>query len=205
MMPANDLILICPFCKGEKPIMQLMSGNTFGGSLRSDLKADYPMLPKPSPIQRCPHCGKYYFAYSAENKESTEMTFDKGELSYQEVTEALQQLSQEQLSNDEEITLRLLFVHNYNSTYQLLSENDQPTPTQEEQTLFRQQIERLLLIFELRDIEKAELHREIGLFDECLRLLDSAEIEDPFRDDVARRILGLAMEKSTKVFMISNQ
>ena len=205
MMPANDRLLICPFCKGEKPIMQLMSGNTFGGSIRSDLKTEYPMLPKPSPVQRCPHCGKYYFAYAVESKEGTTETFDKGELTYPEITEALKQMEKEDLSVNDEINLRLLFVHIYNTTYQLSGAKNQPEPTEEEQIRFRQQIERLLSIWDVEALAKAEFFREIGLFDECLHTLDSVKIDDPRKDDIARRIRGLAMEKSTKVFMISNQ
>ena len=204
MMPALDKLLICPFCKGEKPIMQLMSGNTFGGSIRSDLKTEYPMLPKPSPVQRCPHCGKYYFAYAVESKEGTTETFDKGELTYPEITEALKQMEKEDLSANDEINLRLLFVHIYNTTYQLSGEKNQPEPTEEEQIRFRQQIERLLSIWDVEALAKAEFFREIGLFDECLHTLDSVKIDDPRKDDIARRIRGLANEKSTKVFMITN-
>ena len=60
MLPANAKILICPFCGGEKPVLQLLSGNIFGGTQWSDLKAEYPMLPRPSAVQKCPHCGKEF-------------------------------------------------------------------------------------------------------------------------------------------------
>jgi hypothetical protein len=202
MMPALDKLLICPFCKGEKPILQLMSGNTFGASIRSDLKTDYPMLPQPSPVQRCPHCGKYYFTYAVDSKEGTSETFEKGELTYEEITEALLQLEKENLSVKDEISLRLLFIQIYNTTYQLLWEKDQPVPTSEEQMRFRQQVERLLSIWDVEAIAKAEFMREIGQFDECLRTLDAAKINDPRKDNIAQRIRALANEKSTKVFMI---
>ena len=205
MLPALDKLLICPFCKGEKPIMQLMSGNTFGGSIRSDLKREYPMLPQPSPVQRCPHCGKYYFAYAVESKEGTTQTFDKGELTYEEITEALTQIEKEDLSVDDEINLRLLFVHIYNSTYQLPGKENQTLPTREEQTLFRQQVERLLAIWEVEPLARAEFLREMGQFEECLRIIDSTKFDGSEKYDIALRIRGLANEKSTKVFMITNR
>lgn len=202
MMPTLDKLLICPFCKGEKPILQLLSGNTFGGSIRSDLETVYPMLPKPSPVQRCPHCGKYYFIYAVDSKEGTTMTCNEGNLTYKEVTEALQQMEKESLSVDDEINLRLLFVHIYNTTYQLSGKTNQPIPTAEEQVRFRQQVERLLSIWEIESIARAEYMREIGEFEECLRTLDSAKIDDQRKDNIAQRIRALANEKSTKVFMI---
>ena len=58
--------LTCPHCGGHKYIESIMSGNTFRGTMWSDGKKDYPMLPSPSPIQRCPKCGKYYFYEDGE-------------------------------------------------------------------------------------------------------------------------------------------
>ena len=54
-------ITSCPHCGGEKEIMSLMSGNYIGAELWSDGKLIAPMLQKPSPVQKCPHCRKYYF------------------------------------------------------------------------------------------------------------------------------------------------
>lgn len=46
------------------------------------------MLPKVSPIQKCPSCGKYYFAENVEKRQGTDYSFEKGELTYQELKEA---------------------------------------------------------------------------------------------------------------------
>ena len=113
MLPANALILICPYCKGEKPVLQLMSGNTFGGTQWSDLKSEYPMLPRPSVIQKCPHCGKYYFAQNVETKEGDDCSGDLGELTFEQVKEARTQNDKERQPIDHEIELRLLFVNVY--------------------------------------------------------------------------------------------
>ena len=51
-------ITSCPHCGGEKEIMSLMSGNYIGAELWSDGKLIAPMLQKPSPVQKCPHCRK---------------------------------------------------------------------------------------------------------------------------------------------------
>ena len=57
----NPVMLTCPLCGGHKYIQCLASGNTLGGRLWSDTKTYYPMLRQPSPVQRCSHCGGYYF------------------------------------------------------------------------------------------------------------------------------------------------
>ena len=59
MIPGPANILCCPFCGGEKEVMSLYSGNTIGGTVWSDTRREYPMLPEVSPIQQCPHCKKY--------------------------------------------------------------------------------------------------------------------------------------------------
>ena len=53
--------LTCPHCGKVKYILSIASGNTFGATHWSDTKHDYPMLKSPSAVQRCPHCGGYFF------------------------------------------------------------------------------------------------------------------------------------------------
>ena len=205
MLPANDKLLICPFCKGEKPVLQLMSGNTIGATQRSDLKTNYPMLPKPSFVQHCPHCGKYYFITDAETKESSLMSEDLGELSYKETTEALLQLTSEPLDRQNEINLRLLFIQAYNTTFQLAGVDNQPIPTDEERSFFREQVERLLAIWETKPIVKAEFLRETGQFDECIEILNSVKTNNSFMSQLITGIRSAAKFKSTKVFIITPQ
>ncbi|MBR1565114.1 MAG: hypothetical protein IJ650_07200 [Paludibacteraceae bacterium] len=205
MIPANAKLLICPFCKGEKPIIQLVSGNTCGATQRSDLKVDYPMLPRPSYVQRCPHCGKYYFITAVETKEASFRSGDKGELSYREAAEALQQLTSQPIDQKDEINLLLLYIQAYNTTYQLMGKDNQPMPTEEEHSLFCEQVERLLAIWEVEPLVKAEFLREIGQFDDCIKILDTQHPKDFFKYEIATRIRSAAQDKSTKVFIITQR
>jgi len=61
MILSNATILKCPHCGGTKEVMSITSGNTSGATLWSDAKWYASMLPQVSYIQRCPHCGKYFF------------------------------------------------------------------------------------------------------------------------------------------------
>lgn len=97
---ANAKILVCPYCKGEKPVIQLLSGNTFGGSQWSDLKTEYPMLKQPSPVQLCPDCGKFYFTSTAESRQADYYSFEQGNLSYEQAADALKQFNLSALEKD---------------------------------------------------------------------------------------------------------
>lgn len=66
MKPGPPLRKECPYCKTVKELINLASGNTFGGMHWSDTKNVYPMLPHNSDVQKCPGCGKYYFLEDAE-------------------------------------------------------------------------------------------------------------------------------------------
>ena len=202
MLPANALILICPYCKGEKPVLQLMSGNTFGGTQWSDLKSEYPMLPRPSVIQKCPHCGKYYFAQNVETKEGDDCSGDLGELTFEQVKEALTQFDKDWLSIDDEIELRLLFVHIYNDTFQREQVSVKETPTSEDKNLLEKQVLRLLQIWKTEPLVKAELYREIGDFSQCIQILDSQGEDDPFKRKIANKIKELAANRERYAFII---
>ncbi len=61
MIPGPPEQLVCPHCGGLKHIQSIISGNTFCGTVWSDSKQEYPMLPSPSPVQRCPNCDSFFF------------------------------------------------------------------------------------------------------------------------------------------------
>lgn len=118
MLSAISKILICPFCKGEKPVLEPLFGHSLGGTLWSDTKTIYPAMPETSMVQRCPHCGKYYFSYKVESKGGNADSDDQGNLTYEQIKEAVNQYDQVVLEQEDEITLRLLFVQIYNDTFQ---------------------------------------------------------------------------------------
>lgn len=81
MIPGNSQILTCPFCGGEKEILSLISGNTFGAELWSDNKRIARMMPEISFVQKCPHCGKYFMKSRQEVRYAEDShSFDTGML-----------------------------------------------------------------------------------------------------------------------------
>lgn len=92
MIPGPANVLSCPFCGGEKEVMSLLSGNTFGGTVWSDTRHEYPMLPEVSPIQQCPHCKKYYFVEQAQHEYNKKIeSFELGSLNFRQLREAKRQ------------------------------------------------------------------------------------------------------------------
>ncbi len=64
----NPLRLTCPRCGRFKHIRTILSGNTFGARGWSDGQWYYPMMPQPSPYQKCPQCRHYFLLDEAKPK-----------------------------------------------------------------------------------------------------------------------------------------
>lgn len=203
MHPAIAKILICPFCKGKKAVSENLFGHSLGGTLWSDTKTIYPAMPEISMVQRCPHCGKYYFAFNVESKEGDADSDDQGILTYEQIKEAVNQYDQVVLEQEDEITLRLLFVQIYNDTFQREGVVHDAQPTAADKALLRKQVLRLEQIWDdAEDLLRAELYREIGEFEQATKILDALTIDKPFTEYMASRIRQLAESGQTQAFLI---
>jgi hypothetical protein len=170
--PAN--ILDCPFCGGKKEVMSLASGNTFGATVWSDTRRDYPMLPEVSPIQKCPHCHKYYFVEQARSEYSkTDKSFELGKLTYHELLEAYCQFSELSLTKIQRWILNHEIFLAYNDSFRRTPDILE-SPSKEDEILYAQIIEELLEGIDLStdfELFHAELLREISRFEEARAVL----------------------------------
>ncbi len=180
--PAN--ILSCPYCGGTKEVMTLISGNTFGGTVWSDTRRHYPMLPEVSPIQKCPHCGKYYFIEQANSRYADDIKYsgELGTLNYSELKEAKEQMEHLTLNPVQRWIINHLLFTAYNDEFRRPDkEKTLKIPTEEDQQIFSTTVEALLSgMNSSRDYElfHAELLREIGRFDEAKEILQWHRNED---------------------------
>ena len=165
MIPGPANILSCPFCGSEKEVMSLVSGNTFGGTVWSDTRREYPMLPEVSPIQQCPHCKKYYFIEQAKREyskdpESEMRSFMKlGNLSFQELKEAINQMESLSLSKMQRWILNHQYFMAYNDAFRRQTETVAFPPSEEDEAFYQQVIEELLDgIDQSSDYEKGGSH-----------------------------------------------
>ena len=185
MLPSNPRALTCPKCRGQKDLLSLMSGNTFGATYWSDTKREAPMLPEVSAVQKCPHCGYYYFANKQPYKTSDkEYSFELETLSFDNCKEALTQFLHESLDAEDEKTLRVYTLFAFNDKYYRNPEGSKPnedTNFKDDYLYFKDNALRLIELFENDDetaLFRAELYREIKMYKECLSLIRKVNEEN---------------------------
>lgn len=201
MIPANSLVIKCPHCGGKKELLQLVSGNTCGAELWSDAKHIAPMLPRVSPVQKCPKCGHYYLMSRISNSAQSEgdsCSFNTGWLSFNDALEANQDI--ESPSNDELSTLAIITVWAYND---IIRHGEEPTEVQKSK--FIDFVTNLLAnqdLFADNLILLGELNREIGKYDECISILSDYQSSDDYADTVVKSIIEKAKAQENKVFKL---
>lgn len=114
MKPAPAKLYKCPHCGKTKPMLSLMSGNTFRGELWSDGRTIYPMLPCISEIQKCPSCGKYslFEKWKDTGETDSKDSGTTGDLSYLEAKEAYKEMK-----DLNAFQIALFFVRAYNDEF----------------------------------------------------------------------------------------
>lgn len=199
MLPAKCKLLKCPYCGNEKEVLSIASGNTFRGKRWSDTKVFYPMLPTISHIQKCPSCGKYYFAADVESRQGDNYSFDKGELSYEELKEAALQF-EGNISNDNRRTLLFYLMWAYNDKYNREG-MDIVESSDEERSYIEAVIKELMEGYELRDLFIAELYRERGMFEEALDILETCSYTEDYLIEIIEKMKVYAKNKSRIAFL----
>lgn len=202
MLPAHPLILHCPHCHGEKPVLQLRSGNTFGGHQWSDTKEVYPMLPQVSMVQKCPHCGKYYFTEQVFSHEAKEgYCSDTGELTLSEAMEAYRQFQAEGVDGEFKAAIQTVLIWAANDR---AVRSRQPQPlTPEEHEVFDECLRGLIKDGVDDQLIISEYYRELGDFSSCLELLDKIFAnQEGGRKVIAEMIRDHALAGDRKTFVL---
>lgn len=197
MIPGNCITVFCPSCGGGKDLLQLISGNTFGSVQWSDTKQVAPMLPRLSPVQKCPACGHYYFLSSAKAVDGNDTSSETGWLTFEEAVEAFGMLSD---SNSDKLELlALTVVWAFNDIYR-----NGNVPTTEQAAVFKDLMSGILKqqVFTGNIILKAEFLRETGKFGECIDLLEKHTPENEFLAGIKDKIIKKARAHDDMVFSI---
>ena len=205
MLPANAKIVHCPFCGERKELLNLASGNTFGAKHWSDQKMIAPMLPRVSPVQKCPACGKYYLEYKQPYKEGDDWSSERGELSFQEWKEAYEQFKADKsIKRDDIQVIRHHIIMAFNDEY--YRNSDTPAPAQEE-AFFIEIINDYIASNKWNSqnmLFKAELYREAGEMTKCEEVL--SQISTKSLKEFELKIYDMIKTKMTQsdkmVFMI---
>ena len=211
MLLGPGRILTCPYCGNKKIVLSLNSGNTLDATLWSDNKQIAPMLPRISPVQKCiddnfhyisKGCGKYYFV-SRQSEVYGGMSHNKGTLSFLEVKEAFAQLMEENLTQQEQSELRLLYHYAYNDFY--VRERFPMKITKidkKDKQMFHDNALWLIDNFLKDDILKAEYYREIGNFEAAKTTIEKVDPKTEFLSEFVARIKERIDKKESEVFIV---
>ena len=205
MLPANAKIVKCPFCGERKELLNLASGNTFGAKHWSDQKMIAPMLPRVSPVQKCPKCGKYYLEYKQPYKEGDDWSSERGELSYQEWKEAYEQFkSDKRIKRDDMQVIRHHIIMAFNDEFY---RNGSNLVTSQEEAFFIEIINDYIASNKWNSqnmLFKAELYREAGEMTKCEEVL--SQISSKSLKEFELKIYDMIKAKMTngdkKVFQL---
>lgn len=161
----------CPHCKARFVQEETLSGNTIGAKFYTDGRRYAPMLPEHPWLAKCPSCGGLFWI---DETEKVDIGFDAAKGKPQVKTPSEKEMSDfltgPALPKDKEIYLRMRVWWAANDVWRWI-----PNP----KTAFsKEQVKNLKALVALLDesepgqrILKAEIARELGRFDECLRLL----------------------------------
>ena len=183
----------CPHCNAHFVHEETVSGNTIGAKFYTDGKTYAPMLPEHPWLAKCPTCEGLFWVDAAR---MVEIGFDavkgKPQVKAPSEKEILDFLAGPALPKDKEIYLRMRVWWAANDVWRWLTN---PKPA-----FSKGQVKNLKALSALlsesksdQRIIKAEIARELGEFQKCLKLL-SYQVEEGY-EYAANFIRKLAQEK----------
>lgn len=201
--PGPDIIRECPKCKTVLEQRTMMSGNTFGARFWTDGKKLTPMLPDRPWLVKCPICGTLFWIDEAkelgkQNRWSKHKEWPNAvEPNLPLEEDFLSVLATTKLPEEKE---------QYSRRYAWWTANDSIRMTENATVSFSTAQEgNLHALADILDeknpgqrITKAEIYRELGKFDECIKLLAQPFDED-HHNEMAAFITKLAEQRSWPV------
>ena len=194
----TDKDRICPYCGGHKAKLELLCYYHEGETLWSDYRNSLPRQAVPSLVQKCPHCGKHYIINAggvlvedtADFEWIDPVIWDYFKQSYW----AFSELEKDHIV---EFNHRFRIWGAYNDEFSRAQNS--PEPSDEDIKIFKDNALHLMEFYD-DPITKAELHREIGMFDECLKILASIEPESDGQKGYMDAITDFANRGETRPF-----
>ena len=202
----NAEIVKCPYCGTKKELMNIVTGNTFGAVCWSDNKRIAPMLPQVSPVQKCPHCKKYYLKRKNEHGVGKNTSSERGDLTYAEWKKAYNQFVAEKISGEDKVDLYFWIIQAYNDHYYRNPKSN--APTKAENNFFVTITISFIKSFDWAQVNhpllKAELYREAGMMKECAKVLKSIPYKSlqDFEKDIYNGIKKRMNNNDSKVFKL---
>ena len=186
MIPGPDYVYKCPKCSTFIKRGSLVSGNTFGASLFSDGKQIAPMLPDFPNLTKCKECDTIFWLSELKRIGTCKKWDDGGKSEWQnanraeflDVTDLFRFLEMIIAKNDkeEEKEVRLQIWWAFNDR---IRENRKIFIHEKDEVLWKQNCMRLIELLDPTDVNQkimtAELYRNLGEFDECMKLINTLD------------------------------
>ena len=161
----------CPHCRTHVVQEETVSGNTIGAIYWTDGKREAKMLPDHPWLAKCPVCSRLFWVDEAVEVDSGfDAAIGKQQVLAPSGKEMLEFLSGSVLPRDKEMFLRVAAWRSANDAWR---RNPNATPA-----FSKDQEQNLKALSDMLDekepnqrILKAEIARELGEYDKCLRLL----------------------------------
>jgi hypothetical protein len=165
------IIRECPHCKTHVVQEETVSGNTIGATYWTDGKREAKMLPVHPWLVKCPACsGLFWVNEAVEVDTGFDAAKGKQQVLKPSEKDVLEFLSGPALPRDKELYVRVWAWRSANDAWRRV-----PNATL---AFSKDQVQNLNALSEMLEeaepnqrILKAEIARELGEFDECLRLL----------------------------------
>ena len=190
---------LCPYCGARKEKLDLLCYYNNEGIMWSDFRHMLPQVAIPSLVQRCPHCGKYYITKVSHVliKNTADFEFIDP-VCWEYFKQSYEEYSTLEKDSVVDYNHRLRILGAYNDEF---SRPQKPrTPTEQDFLIFKDNMFHLMEYFS-DPIDKAELYREMGLFDECFKQLEMVDDEgNESKRGYKETIFDFAMQKNVKPF-----
>ena len=199
----------CPNCACEFSFWAVNSCNTLGAKFYTDGFIDGRMYVDGSDLLACPKCNTYFWRDDVPIRKSLRdyEYFDKPEWKSLPEASQLHGRDYEYLlplklwrNKTEEEYVRIRAWWSFNAEYRLQACEDFKLPAEQEENL-----ERLLHLLDTNNqhslVMKAEILRELGQFDECLRAIN--QVSDNRYSKVVNVIKKLAKSSTRQVGLVA--
>ena len=190
---------VCPCCGGHKDKLELLCYYSNEGILWSDYRHVLPQVAVPSLVQKCPHCGKHYIVKAGHVliKDTADFEFIDP-VSWNYFSKSYEDYSVMKKDDVVDYNHRLRILGAFNEEFRRTK--NPPVPTEQDIKIYRDNMLHLMGYFQ-DPLDRAEMYREMGLFEECFKQLDMVEDEgDEMKMKYKDTVFDLARQEKVSPF-----
>lgn len=200
----SDKNRVCPYCGGFKDKLELLCYYSNEGIMWSDYRHVLPQVAVPSLVQLCPHCGKHYIIKASHVliKDTADFEFIDP-VGWNYFSQSYEDYSKMEKDDVVDYNHRLRILGAFNDEFRRTK--NPPVPTEQGLHIFKDNMLHLMEYFS-DPLDRAEMYREMGLFEECFKQLEMVDDEgDESQRGYKETIFEFAKQGSVSPFGWGNR